>query len=132
LGWTMLFAWYIGWQLDTYSIDTMKNTHNIYAKNCFRYRHEYGQLQMSKYECGYGYLSTHLTPYPHDIYLFILLYYNICMSILKNTTLLNYYTFLIKMFIYNIMQTQYEYVNRYMNFGIRLVIIFFIISMTQH
>jgi hypothetical protein len=52
--------------------------------------------------------------------------------ILKNTTLLNYYTFLIKTFIYKIMQTQCEYINRDMNFGIKLVINLFIIFITQH
>jgi hypothetical protein len=34
--------------------------------------------------------------------LIILLYNNICKSILKNITLLSYYIFFIKMFIYNI------------------------------
>jgi hypothetical protein len=51
---------------------------------------------------------------------------------LKNTTPLNYNIFLIKMIIYNIIQTQYEYVNKDINFSMKLVIILFIIFMKQH
>jgi hypothetical protein len=54
-----------------------------------------------------------LTYYIYLHLLFILLYKNICITILENTTLINCYTFAIKkMCIYYIMQTQYEYVNK--------------------
>jgi hypothetical protein len=56
-------------------------------------------------------------PYLHDIflfYLFILLSKIYVYQFLKNTTLLNYYIFLIKIFVHNIIQIRYEYVNKFL------------------
>jgi hypothetical protein len=69
-------------------------------------------------------------PYSYSLYLFYLYHY-IIIYVYLFRKIQNYYTFLVKMFIYNIMQTQCIYVIRNVNFIMRLVIILFIIFMSN-
>jgi hypothetical protein len=75
------------------------------------------------------------SPNTHIVYIYLFkLYYYIIIIYVNQFKKYNsyYYIFLRKIFIYNIMQIQCEYVNRDMNFDMRLVIVLFKIFMTEY
>jgi cellulose synthase/poly-beta-1,6-N-acetylglucosamine synthase-like glycosyltransferase len=71
------------------------------------------------------------SPNTHIVYIYLFKYIIIYVNQFKKYNSY-YYIFLRKIFIYNIMQIQCEYVNRDMNFDMRLVIVLFKIFTTEY